>query len=136
MSRKRRWALEVILGILGVQAFYGGVQLIRDAFDFPVDWLDPLPFDSWVIPGFLLMLLIGVPSFALLGLHVADNRYADPLTVAFGCGIMAWILVQLFFIPFFFLQPLVFVLGLTLTLVAWSRMRERTEVVDDQPPVG
>ena len=38
---------------------------------------------------------------------------------------MAWILVQLFFIPFFFLQPLVFVLGLTLGLVAWSRMRER-----------
>ena len=28
------------------------------------------------------------------------------------------------------------VLGLTLALVAWSRMRERTEVVDDQPPVG
>ena len=77
MSRKRRWALEVILGILGVQAFYGGVQLIRDAFAFPVDWLDPLPFDSWVIPGFLLMLLIGVPSFALLGMYVAENAAAD-----------------------------------------------------------
>ena len=136
MSRKRRWLLEVILAVLGIQAFYGGIQLMRDAFAFPVDWLDPLPFDSWVIPGLLLMALIGVPAFGLLGLHVADNRYADPVTVAFGCGIMAWILVQLFFIPFFFLQPLVFVLGLTLTLVAWSRMRERTEVVDDQPPVG
>ena len=121
MSRKRRWALEVILGILGVQAFYGGVQLIRDAFAFPVDWLDPLPFDSWVIPGFLLMLLIGVPSFALLGMYVAENAAADPLTIAFGLGVMAWIGVQLFFVPFFFLQPLVFVLGLALVLIAWSR---------------
>ena len=120
MSRKRRWLLEVILAVLGIQAFYGGIQLMRDAFAFPVDWLDPLPFTSWGVPGLLLM----------------NNRYADPLTVAFGCGIMAWILVQLFFIPFFFLQPLVFVLGLTLALVAWSRMRDRTEVVDDQPPVG
>jgi len=95
VSRKRRWLLEVILAVLGIQAFYGGIQLMRDAFAFPVDWLDPLPFDSWVIPGLLLMALIGVPAFGLLGLHVADNRYADPLTVAFGCGIMAWILVQL-----------------------------------------
>lgn len=121
MSRKRRCALEVILGILGVQAFYGGVQLIRDAFDFPVDWLDPLPFDSWVIPGFLLMLLIGVPSFALLGMYVADNAAADRLTIAFGLGVMAWIVVQVFFVPFNFLQPLVFVLGLALVLIAWSR---------------
>ncbi len=121
MSRKRRWALEVILGILGVQAFYGGVQLIRDAFAFPVDWLDPLPFDSWVIPGFLLMLLIGVPSFALLGMYVAENAAADRLTIAFGLGVMAWIVVQVFFVPFNFLQPLVFVLGLALVLIAWSR---------------
>jgi len=121
VSRKRRCALEVILGILGVQAFYGGVQLIRDAFDFPVDWLDPLPFDSWVIPGFLLMLLIGVPSFALLGMYVADNAAADRLTIAFGLGVMAWIVVQVFFVPFNFLQPLVFVLGLALVLIAWSR---------------
>ena len=124
MSRKRRWLLEVILGVLGIQAFYGGVQLIRDAFDFPIDWLDPLPFESWVVPGLLLMLLIGVPCFGLLGLYVAGNRLADPLTVAFGCAVMVWILVQVFFIPFNFLQPLVFVLGLTLALVAWSRMRE------------
>ncbi len=133
MSRKRRWLLEVILALLGIQAFYGGIQLIRDAFDFPIDWLEPLPFDSWVIPGLLLMALIGVPSFGLLGLHIAGNRYADPLTVAFGCGIMAWIVVQVFFIPFNFLQPLVFVLGLALALVAWSRMRERTERVEDGP---
>jgi len=121
VSRKRRCALEVILGILGVQAFYGGVQLIRDAFDFPVDWLDPLPFDSWVIPGFLLMLLIGVPSFALLGMYVAHNAAADRLTIAFGLGVMAWIVVQVFFVPFNFLQPLVFVLGLALVLIALSR---------------
>ena len=122
-GKKRRWLLEVVLGLLGIQAFYGGVQLIRDAFAFPLDWLDPLPFDSWVIPGLLLMLLIGVPSFALLGMYVAGNASADRLTIIFGIGVMAWIVVQVFFIPFNFLQPLVFVLGLTLTLVAWTRLR-------------
>lgn len=125
MSQKRRWLQEVILAILGIQAFYGGIQLIRNAFAFPIEWLDPLPFDSWVIPGVLLMVLIGVPSFALLGMYVADNAAADRLTMVFGCGVMAWIIVQLFFIPFIFLQPLVFVLGLALVLVAWSRMRSR-----------
>ncbi len=120
---KRRWLLEVVLAILGVQAFYGGIQLIRDAFAFPIEWLDPLPFDSWVIPGLLLMLLIGVPSFALLGMYEARNAAADRSTIYFGFGVMAWIVVQVFFIPFIFLQPLVFVLGLTLVLVAWSRTR-------------
>lgn len=120
-TTKRRWLLEVVLAILGIQALYGGIQLIRDAFAFPVEWLEPLPFDSWVVPGLLLMLLIGVPSFALLGMYVAGNKAADRLTIYFGIGVMAWIVVQLFFIPFTFLQPLVFVLGLTLTLVAWTR---------------
>jgi hypothetical protein len=115
--------IEVVLAILGIQAFYGGVQLLRDGFGLPLEWLDPLPLDSWVIPGLLLMLLIGVPSFALLGMHVAGNAAADRWTMVFGFGVMAWILVQLFFIPFFFLQPLVFVLGLVLVLLAWTRMR-------------
>jgi len=121
--RRMRWVIEVILAVLGIQAFYGGVQLIRDAFGLPADWLAALPFDSWVVPGILLMALIGVPSFGLLGLHVAGNRWADPLTVGFGCAVMLWIVVQVFFIPFFFLQPLVFVLGLALALLAWTRMR-------------
>jgi hypothetical protein len=124
VGSKRRWVIEVILAILGIQAFYGGIQLIRDAFGLPADWLEALPFDSWVIPGFLLMALIGIPAFGLLGMYVAGNRLADPLTLAFGCGVMLWIIVQVFFIPFFFLQPLVFVLGLALALLAWSRMRE------------
>lgn len=115
--------VEVILAVLGIQAFYGGVQLIRDAFGLPADWLDALPFDSWVIPGVLLMVLIGIPSFALLGMHVAGNAAADRLTLAFGCGVMLWILVQVFFIPFFFLQPVVFVLGLLLVGLSWWRLR-------------
>lgn len=123
MSSKRRWLLEVVLAVLGIQAFYGGVQLIRDAFGLPASWLDALPFDSWVVPGLLLMALVGVPAFGLLGLYVAGNRWADPLTVAFGLGVMAWIGFQVLFIPFFFLQPLVFALGLTLSLVAWRGMR-------------
>ena len=112
-----------MLAVLGIQAFYGGIQLIRDAFEFPLDWLDPLPFDSWVIPGILLMLLIGVPSFALLGMYVAGNAAADRLTLLFGIGVMLWIAVQLFFIPFFFLQPVVFVLGALLVVLAWVRLR-------------
>lgn len=124
----RRWVLEVVLAFLGIQAFYGGIQLMRDAFGLPADWLDALPFDSWVIPGILLMALIGVPAFGLLGMYVAGNRLADRLTVAFGIGVMAWIVVQVFFIPFFFLQPVIFVLGLVLVVVAWSRIRRDSAV--------
>jgi O-antigen ligase len=101
---------------------------MRDAFGLPADWLDALPFDSWVIPGILLMALIGVPAFGLLGMYVAGNRLADRLTVAFGIGVMAWIVVQVFFIPFFFLQPVIFVLGLVLVVVAWSRIRRDSAV--------
>ncbi|MEI2784269.1 MAG: hypothetical protein V9E82_00990 [Candidatus Nanopelagicales bacterium] len=48
-------------------------------------------------------------------------RPPTALTIAFGLGVMAWIVVQVFFVPFNFLQPLVFVLGLALVLIAWSR---------------
>jgi hypothetical protein len=36
--------------------------------------------------------------------------------------------VQVFFIPFFFLQPVIFVLGLVLVVVAWSRIRRDSAV--------
>lgn len=128
-----RWLLEVVLGLLGIQAFYGGVQLMRDGFGLPLEWLDPLPFSSWVIPGVLLMLLIGVPAFALLGMYVAGNAAADRWTIVYGVGVMLWVAVQLLFIPFFFLQPLVFVLGLILVLVAWRRSQGEA---DSSAPAG
>ena len=59
--------------VLGNPGVLRGIQLMRDAFGLPADWLDALPFDSWVIPGILLMALVGVPAFGLLGMHVAGT---------------------------------------------------------------
>jgi hypothetical protein len=37
--------------IVGAPAVYGGVMLVTDAWRLPLDYLDPLPLHSWVLPG-------------------------------------------------------------------------------------
>ena len=97
----RRWVLEVVLAFLG----------IRRSAGHPVDAQTPSAFPR---TGSTLCLrlvghprdpahgLVGVPAFGLLRMHVAGNRLADRLTRLRDQGVMAWIIVQVFFIPFFF----------------------------------
>jgi len=50
--------------VIGANAVYGGVGLIRDGLGMPSEWLEPTPFGSWVLPGVFLLAVIAVPMFA------------------------------------------------------------------------
>ncbi|MCK7534629.1 MAG: hypothetical protein MZV63_28310 [Marinilabiliales bacterium] len=55
--------IQIILGILtsfvALTAIGGGTAILTEFDKFPIEWLDGTPFRSYVIPAFLLIILVG-----------------------------------------------------------------------------
>jgi len=116
-------ARPILLGVEGfvaLTAVAGGVALILGASIAslstvlvpPGDYLEGSPFQSYLIPGILLAVVLGgIHAIAFVAMM---RRTRHDLFVAATAGFAAliWIFVQMLFIPFSFLQAVYFVCGL------------------------
>jgi hypothetical protein len=86
-----------------------------------VDMLQHSPFTSFLIPGLLLFLVIGVGNCICSILLVRNWKYWDYSSTTQGCALMIWIGVQCLMLQtVVFLHVLFFVLGLLQTMIAGS----------------
>ena len=84
----------------------------------PVSHLDGSPFSDYLIPGLILLLVLGVlPLVAAAGLWVRRS-WAWYVAFAVGCGLMIWILVEITIIPYDPLQIVFGVIGALIVLVS------------------
>jgi hypothetical protein len=116
------WILLALLVIQGVGGFAGGLSLTLkpdgSIMQMPVSYLDGSPFSDYLIPGLILMLVLGVlPLVAAAGLWTG-HRWAWFAAVAVGAGLMIWILVEMTIIPYTWLQPAFGVVGVLIFAVA------------------
>jgi hypothetical protein len=120
------WALAAVAVLTGGFAILGGVRLIRDGFGIPVGWLSHTPLTGWTLPGVLLLAGVAAPQLAVAVMIATRSRAALGASYLAGLGLLAWIAVQLLVLQhFFFLQPVVAVLGLAETGLAWLWQRTR-----------
>lgn len=123
------WLLKGLMLGLGLSALPPGVSMILDpsgqGLGFPSGALEHSPFRNYTIPGYLLMVFIGLlPLVAWYGLWrrprwstlqrmlpFQKQHWSWTLSLASGIGLMIWILVQITMVPYFFLQPLMFIWG-------------------------
>ena len=123
VDRRRRWqgvTLAILLGFVGINGVYGGVGLIRDGMGMPADWVDRLPFGSWALAGVALLIGVCVPQFAACWLIVVRHPRAVLAAAVAGAVLVAWIVVQVLVLRrYFFLQPVIAVLGLVEVSLAW-----------------
>ena len=76
--------------------------------------LEGSPFDSYLIPGLVLLLVLGVtPLAAAIGLRRRRTWAWWPAGVV-GCGLVIWIAVEMTIITFGWLQPAYAGLGLAI----------------------
>jgi hypothetical protein len=59
--KRRRIALAVMEGCIGLSAIGGGIAILSGAFDrwLPPAWLAGTPFTNYTIPGLVLLIVIG-----------------------------------------------------------------------------
>lgn len=125
-----RTAVMILTLFVGVGAVFGGVGLISEA-DLGMDpaWLDGTPFDSYVIPGYLLLIVVGGSNLLAGALTWLQHERSVPFAFLAGGILTGWIAVQLAMIGFTsVLQPLYFVLGLMTMAFAYRYWLETAEL--------
>ncbi len=129
--RARTWQAWVLVALelfVAYQAVTGGLGLIADTWGLPAEWLVRTPFTTWVGPGWVLILLVGVPHvLAATPVVAMPRRPRLGILAGFlaGISLLVWIAVQLAVLQlYFFLQSVIAVIGLVeIGLAHWWRRR-------------
>ncbi|MDR5698952.1 hypothetical protein [Agromyces aerolatus] len=121
MTRPRatRTTLLVVQLFIALTAALGGLALVLGSMSAdlatilspPDDVLEGSPFDSFLVPGVILAVVLG-------GVHVwaavavlRRSRWALFLSAAAGYAMLTWIFVQMVVVPFSALQAVYFAAG-------------------------
>jgi hypothetical protein len=118
--RSIRLALMMVEGFVALTAFAGGLALaigslnpsLPTAMSPPPEYLEQSPFDSYLVPGLTLAVVLGGVHLAAFVFVKLRNRLAMLMAAAAGYAALIWIFVQMILIPFSFLQAVYFAAGL------------------------
>ena len=90
-------ALMVLSAIQIIGASAGGVGLVQDPINnigMPLSMLKGSPFGDYLIPGLVLLVVVGLfPIVPLVGL-IMRRRWGWWLELAAGCGLIIWIITE------------------------------------------
>ncbi len=93
-STRRPW-LAGFAAINAFGAWGGAVGLITGGTDFGPSINERLPFDSLVLAGFALGIIVGLPLTVLAWSAWTGGPRSDDLALAVGLVLIGWILVQI-----------------------------------------
>jgi len=93
------WALIVVCILQGLSGIAGGVALLGSpdgsVLQFPADGLEGTPFSDFLIPGFILLLVLGVyPLVVVYGLW-RGQAWAWWGAGVLGIGLPIWLAVEI-----------------------------------------
>ena len=97
--RPTRWLLATLCLSTAIMAVTGGVVLIASPdgalVDTPTSWLSHSPFSSFLWPGLLLLLVVGVGN-AIAGWSIVwDGVRANAWAFAGGAALLVWIVAEM-----------------------------------------
>ena len=104
----RQSVLCLIAGFLAIWAFAGSFALITGALDLGPAAEARLPWQSPILAGVLLALVVGVPMTVVTLVRTAQT------SMVAACALIGWILVQLLVLrEFSWIQPVCVILAVT-----------------------
>ena len=128
MLRKSKGLLNG-LGLLqvfiGLGAVAGGLGLVLEPsganLGMPLEALERSPFSTYLVPGIVLFVLNGLGSLVGAAASFSRHGYAGETAMALGVFLVAWIIIQIYWISaFHWLHALYLGLGLLELLLGWS----------------
>jgi hypothetical protein len=121
---RHRTAAVVAAVLIGIGGLVGTVQLVTGTFTPPVDDLEPLGLDSWVLPGLWLFASVVVP-WTVAGVLAWRRDPGAPVAVLIACGaLVVELAVQ---VPFVGVSPFQAVLGVAAVVLARLAWLERPQ---------
>lgn len=117
-SPSRPLAVTVITGLLlfqGLSGLAGGIGLVADptgaSLQIPLAWLDGSPFRDYLVPGMILMVVLGFLPLVVAYLFRNNSERARYGGLAVGTAIVIWIAVEIAVIGYQSHPPLQAVYG-------------------------
>lgn len=100
----------------GVSGLFGGTGLVSDpsgeTLQIPFEWLNGSPFSNYLIPGWILLIVLGIfPLTSLYGLF-RRQRWGWFTALTTGAALIIWIGVEILIIGYQPHPPLQFIYGL------------------------
>jgi hypothetical protein len=110
--------LAVFYFIFGAGSISGGIQLITtNGMGMSLSMLDNTPFNSFLVPGLILAIVIGGLSLLTSVLLFFQYRLAIECTAALGFGLIIWIYVEMYLTHMsFWLQTVIFSIGVIIII--------------------
>lgn len=93
VTTRRPW-LAAFAAFNAFGAWYGAVGLVTGGMDFGQSINDRLPFDSVVLAGLALGIIVGIPLTVLTWSAWKGGPRTDDLALAVGLMLIVWIVVQ------------------------------------------
>ncbi len=119
-----RYTLAVLLLLLALNAFGGGIYGLSGAKNVPVQWLNGSPFKSYRIPGIFLFIAIG--GSALIASVLILTKHRNALKITYGCFFIltGWLIAQIAIIGYVsWMQPVTAAAGIVIFLLTWQLSR-------------
>jgi len=110
------YALIVLVLLQGLSGIAGGNGLVGDpsgeSLQIPIEWLEGSPFNDYHIPGWILLIILGIlPVITFFGL-IRRQRWAWFASLIIAIGLMIWIAVEIMVIGYHHEPPLQLIYGL------------------------
>ena len=110
------YLLMAALLFQGLSGIAGGSALLADPtgalIHLPAAWLEGSPFQDYLIPGVILLVVLGVvPLIVLYGLW-KRRAWGGPAALLVGLALVVWIAVEILVIGYHAQPPLQFIYGL------------------------
>jgi hypothetical protein len=120
----------ILLAVTGISAMLGGAALIIDSsgssLKLPVELLNNTPFASYLLPGLVLFVAVGVLSLAAFFLLLGEAKNFPTLVFYQGVILTGWIMAQIYLLPLTHVLQLFFGLtGIALMLCGSLLMRSK-----------
>lgn len=119
-TKKRTRPLSVYLLMMtmlfqGLSGVVGGIGLVADPsgsnMRIPVSWLEGSPFNDYLIPGLILLTVLGVfPLFVVYGLW-KRLLWSWAAALLVSLALVIWILVEILIIGYHPMPPLQLIYG-------------------------
>lgn len=98
--KKVRITLAAIEAFIGLGAVGGGLAILTGAFDqwFPVAWLQGTPFNDYLIPGLVLLIVVGGGMLLAAVTLFTRREFALLFSVVMGLVMIGWEVVEVLII--------------------------------------
>ena len=116
---KIRISLGLLLAVVSLNAFAGGYLGISGAKGVPIEWLNGSPFESYLIPGIILFVIVGGSFLFAAVVVLRKYSYGKIISIAASIILFIWLSVEIYIIGYVsWMQPAIAVAGLLVLILA------------------